>query len=90
MYWIKKSGNSGEIRFNIKNDQIIISNTGPLIDKNVINTLFEYGVTTKRDRGATGLGLAFTRSILSRINWEIDAANSKEGPVFTIKRIKNE
>ena len=90
VYWIKKSGNSGEIRFNIKNDQIIISNTGPLIDKNVINTLFEYGVTTKRDRGATGLGLAFTRSILSRINWEIDAANSKEGPVFTIKRIKNE
>jgi signal transduction histidine kinase len=86
VYWIKKAGKGREIRFNIKSGNIIISNTGPIIDTTILNTLFEYGVTKKP--GGTGLGLAFTRSVLSKIDWDITAANTLEGPIFTLKKIK--
>lgn len=89
VYWIKKSENPGEIRFYIEGDTFIISNSGPFINKELIDHIFNYGVTTRSEKNATGLGLAFTQSILSRNSWNISAENRKEGPSFIIKKEKN-
>jgi K+-sensing histidine kinase KdpD len=47
-------------------------------------------VTTKQEKYATGLGLAFTRSVLGKIGWEISAENRDEGPAFLIKEASND
>lgn len=88
IYWIKKSERPGEIRFHMEGENFVISNTGPFIQKDVIEQIFEYGVTTRTEKNATGLGLAFTRSILSRNNWDIRAQNRTEGPTFIISKLE--
>lgn len=90
IYWLKKSPNEKKISFFMEDDSFIISNTGPFINENIIEHIFNYGVTTRQEKNATGLGLAFTQSILSRNNWEIFAENRKTGPAFIINRIKDE
>ncbi|HCA09640.1 sensor histidine kinase [Chryseobacterium sp.] len=89
VYWIKKSESPGEIRFCIEGDSLIISNSGPFINEELIDLIFNYGVTTRSEKNATGLGLAFTQSILSRNGWNISAENRKDGPSFIIKKEKN-
>lgn len=88
VYWIKKSEKKGEIRLHMKRDSFIVSNSGPLINEEIIDYIFEYGVTTRKEKNATGLGLAFTRSTLTNINWEIGAENRNDGPAFIIQRGK--
>ncbi|WP_407478594.1 ATP-binding protein [Elizabethkingia meningoseptica] len=90
VYWIKKSETPGEIRFYIEGDSFIISNSGPFINEELIDHIFNYGVTTKSEKNATGLGLAFTQSILSRNDWNIWAENRKDGPAIIIKKGSNE
>lgn len=91
VYWIKRSEKPGKILFQIDNDEsIIVSNTGPLISENVLEDIFEYGVTTRQEPNATGLGLSYTRSILSKNDWDITAENQKSGPTFIIKKQENE
>lgn len=89
IYWIKKSERSGEIRFHIENDSLVISNSGPFINEDLIEHIFNYGVTTRSEKNATGLGLAFTQSILSRNGWSISAENRTNGPTFIIKKENN-
>lgn len=85
VYWIKKSEKGGEIRFYKDGDSLVISNSGPLIDEDIIDIIFSYGVTSRKEKNATGLGLAFTQSVLSRNSWEITAINKEDGPAFIIK-----
>lgn len=89
VYWIKKSGREGEIRFYLDGEKLIISNNGPLIRHDIIDHIFKYGVTARSEKNATGLGLAFTQSILSRNNWNIMAENSDFGPKFIISKSEN-
>lgn len=87
IYWLKQKNSARVITFALDNsDSIIISNSGPLIPDEDIELIFEYGVTHRKERNATGLGLAFTRSILSLSGWYIKAENKDEGPVFTISK----
>lgn len=88
VYWLKKTEKEGEIRFFIENDHFVISNSGPVINEELIDHIFEYGVTTRSENNATGLGLAFSRSILSKNDWDIAAENRKNGPAFIIKKNK--
>lgn len=90
VYWIKQSGNPGEIRIHLEKDNIVVSNSGPLINDNYIDFIFDYGVTTRQEKNATGLGLSFTRSILTKNNWDISAENRSNGPAFILKRTKDE
>lgn len=90
VYWIKKSERPGEIRFHMEGNNIVISNSGPFINEDIIKHIFNYGVTTRQEKNATGLGLAFTQSILSRNDWEIYAENRKNGPAFIIKKSEND
>lgn len=90
VYWLKKAGKGGEIRFFMEGDHFIVSNTGPFIQENYLEHIFKYGVTTRSEKNATGLGLAFTQSILSRNGWNIEAQNRHYGPAFIIKKESNE
>ena len=90
VYWIKKSQKPGKISLRLEDDKIVISNTGPQINQQVIDHIFDYGVTTRTEKNATGLGLAFTQSILSRNKWNIRAENRKSGPSFIIEKQDNE
>ena len=90
VYWIKKSERPGEIRFHMEAESFVISNNGPFIREDVLEYVFNYGVTTRQEKNATGLGLAFTQSILSRNNWEIFAENRKNGPAFIIQKTEDE
>lgn len=85
VYWIKKSERGGDIRFHIEDGSFVVSNSGPFIREDIVEYIFEYGVTTRHEKHATGLGLSFTRSILSNIKWEITAENRSNGPAFIIK-----
>lgn len=90
IYWLKKSPNEKKISFFMEENDFVILNTGPFINENIIEHIFNYGVTTRQEKNATGLGLAFTQSILSRNNWEIHAENREKGPAFIINRTKDE
>lgn len=88
IYWIKKSGVKGKIQIFKEENSIVISNNGPKIPENIMDVIFEYGVTTKLEKNATGLGLAYTRSVLSGIHWEISVENRRIGPAFIIRKEK--
>lgn len=89
VYWIKRSEKPGGVRISLENDCIVISNSGPQIPPELIEYIFEYGVTAKTERHATGLGLSFTRSILSTIDWNITAVNRVDGPAFIMNEVNN-
>ncbi len=61
-------------------------NNGPKIREDVLDIIFEYGITTKEEKNASGLGLAFTRSILSSYDWEVWAENRSSGPAFLLRK----
>ncbi|TSA26085.1 hypothetical protein D4R71_04300 [bacterium] len=87
VYWLKLIDVEKKIFFTLEDGNIlVISNTGPLIPEGDLETIFEYGVTFKKEKNATGLGLSFTNSILSSINWEIWAENRDYGPAFLIRK----
>lgn len=90
MYWLDHTDQEKIINFQLNQDgSFSISNTSPNILEDEIEIIFEYGITGKKERNATGLGLAFTRSMLSSIGWEIWAENLSFGPAFNIKKQLN-
>jgi signal transduction histidine kinase len=58
---------------------ISFSDTGPGIEENNINNIFEPFYTTKNRGQGTGLGLAICRDIVSKYNGTIDAENREQG-----------
>lgn len=87
VYWLKHSNSDRLLKITIdKKNTIIIYNNGPKIPEDAIDLIFEYGITMKREKNATGLGLAFTRSILNSYDWEIWAENDKHGVSFHIRK----
>lgn len=90
VYWLSDNNETDRtIFFKIHDDNTIeISNTSAAIPDDYIESIFEYGVTFKKSKNATGLGLAFTRSQLAKIDYEIWAENTDKGPAFFIKKIQ--
>jgi signal transduction histidine kinase len=90
VYWLKLNKEKKTISFSIeKKDRIVIANNGPYIPDDNIDLIFEYGFTLKKEKNATGLGLAFTKNILSLNNWTIEVENRNDGPAFTIYKKKD-
>lgn len=88
IYWLtSEEDDDRRILISLKDDVIEISNTGPLIDSNIIDIIFEYGVSNKPGKYKSGLGLTYTKSILNKNGWDITAENRSIGPVFSIKQI---
>ncbi len=88
VYWVSQLDNNRLIRLYSEGESILFENSGPPIQESILDWIFEYGVTTRREETATGLGLSFARNALSRNGWSISAANSKTGPIFSIKPSK--
>lgn len=88
IYWLKTtSADERKILFKKGLDgELMICNTGPKIKEDELENIFNYGVTEKSEKNATGLGLSFTRSVLSTNDWEIWAENEQYGPKFTLKK----
>lgn len=87
VYWLQQTEDNKVINFEFQPpNTFIISNTGPKIVEDELDIIFEYGITGKKERNATGLGLAFTRNMLDSINWQITAENKSYGPSFYIKK----
>lgn len=86
-YWLKYEDGNRTIKFGLETkNTIVISNNGPKIPEKELDRIFEYGVTFKKEKSATGLGLTYTRNILKRNNWRIRAENRNEGPAFLISK----
>lgn len=86
-YWLKYTNEKKVIVFEFtKPDTFIISNTGPMIPEDDLEVIFEYGITSKKEKNATGLGLAFTRSMLEMRGWRVSAENRSYGPAFLIQK----
>lgn len=86
-YWLRLTDEKRVIVFEYrKADTFIISNTGPLIPEDDLELIFEYGITSKKEKNATGLGLAFTRSMLEMRGWKVFAENRSYGPAFLIQK----
>jgi signal transduction histidine kinase len=85
VYWLKLNEKGKSISFAIeKKNRYVISNNGPFIPEDYIDLIFEYGFTLKKEKSATGLGLAFTKNLLNLNGWEITAENRESGPAFII------
>ena len=85
VYWLKKTNNERAIYLtHEKPNTFVLSNSGPLIAEDELDLIFEYGITRKDEKSATGLGLAFTRSLLATRGWDIRAENRDFGPAFLI------
>lgn len=88
VYWLKQKEEGERIIYFKKGEEneLEISNTGPLIEKGELENIFNYGVSHKKVKNATGLGLSFTKSLLTANGWDIWAENLDDGPVFKIKK----
>lgn len=88
VYWLTYAEQKRIIILDYDNDSIVVSNTGPVISEEDLEIIFSYGITGKKEKNATGLGLAFTRNILEIRGWSIWAENREYGPSFYIKKTK--
>lgn len=87
IYWLQFSSNNKVINLEFTQEEgFLLSNTGPKINEDELELIFEYGITGKKERSATGLGLAFTRNMLDNIDWEIYCENKSFGPAFSIAK----
>jgi len=64
---------------------LAISNSGPAIPEDHMDQLFDPFFTTKDPGQGTGLGLSICYTLVSEHGGEIDAKNTGEGVIFTIK-----
>lgn len=87
VYWLRQTTEVRMIYFRIINgNKVSISNTGPNIPEDELEIIFDYGITGRKEKNATGLGLAFTKSMLSSRDWDIIAENLDYGPNFLIEK----
>lgn len=87
VYWLQFADQKKVITFEYDSQKsaFLISNTGPKISEEDLDVIFDYGITGKKEKSATGLGLSFTRNLLSNSGWTISAENREYGPVFIIE-----
>lgn len=91
IFWLKTNNESNKkISFILEEEALIISNNGPKIDEDIIDIIFEYGVSTKPGKNKSGLGLTYTKSILDKNNWSISVENRNNGPAFKILKNKKD
>jgi signal transduction histidine kinase len=86
VYWLGHTESKRQIIFSLEDGAMTITNSSQKIPEDRLDDIFKYGVTMKKDKNATGLGLSFTKSLLDTNGWGISAANTKVGPAFSIKK----
>jgi nitrogen-specific signal transduction histidine kinase len=71
-----------KIVFDIKDNTLTIKDNGGGVDDEVIDTIFEAKVTTKKY--GTGMGLYLSRLIIEKIDGKIGVTNIDNGAEFKI------
>ncbi len=74
------------ISYHQANNQLIIDieDSAGGIPEDVIHDIFKPNVTTKEDKGGTGIGLYMSAQIVTKHNGKLTVQNSTEGAKFTI------
>ena len=89
-FWATKTS-SGQKRFislEIDEDDYLITNSGPGIERRDAERIFELGVTRKA--GGRGMGLYISKTTLKREGWNLTLENMgiRNSPTFRISRLK--
>ena len=63
---------------------ISVSDNGPGVPEELIDTLFEPFVTQTRDASGTGLGLTISRQMVEAMEGQLDLASNDAGATFEI------
>lgn len=84
IYWLGDLPESRKIRFDAKDNALLISNNGPQIPARDQETIFERGFTRKP--GGAGLGLYISREVLNRDRYELelDLSEPNRGTTFKV------
>jgi hypothetical protein len=84
IYWLGNIRESRNIRFDAKDNALLISNNGPEIPRRDRESIFERGFTRKP--GGAGLGLYISRMVLNRDGYqlELDLSEPNGGTTFKI------
>ena len=85
LYWIEKSGDntSHSIELSTQGKALVYRDSGPGIDTEFADRVFDFGFTTRP--GGRGLGLAIASQVLERADWSISLVDSSEGAEFLIE-----
>lgn len=64
--------------------EIYVTDNGPGIPDELLDSIFQPFFTTKKNRGGTGLGLSLARTLLAPHRGELHLLESDEGAAFLI------
>jgi signal transduction histidine kinase len=62
----------GEVRVEIRDDRVIIADTGPGMSAEDIGKIFKPFVRKQRQRGGYGVGLTIVKRLTERFGWPLD------------------
>lgn len=84
IYWLSNQPNRREVKLDVVDGKMIVSNTGPEISVRDREAIFELGFTRKP--AGRGLGLYICREVLGRVGYEIalESTDSDSGTSFAI------
>ena len=85
LYWIRQSSPEGPnaIELSTRGEALVYRDSGPGIDKELADRVFDFGYTTKP--GGRGLGLAIASQVLDRAGWSILLGDCSDGAEFVIR-----
>lgn len=64
--------------------EVVVNDNGCGIPRDLIDRVFDYGVTSQKQEGHTGYGLAFTKDIVGLSGGQISVRSTGEGTTFTL------
>jgi Signal transduction histidine kinase len=73
-----------EVSITVKGGKILLYNDGPIIDDEIISTMFN--PYKKGIKGEFGLGLSIVKKTLNLLKYDILIRNKKKGVLFTIQK----
>ena len=84
LYWIGRAEAESDRRIELdaRDRMLVYSDTGPGIDADIADRVFDFGFTTRP--GGSGLGLAIARQVLERSGWSIELGKRDKGVEFLI------
>ena len=86
LYWLSSRSAKREIRFDVLDGDLVVSDSGPGVKSSDRARIFELGFTRKP--GGRGMGLHISREILKKIGYELslDPPVRGEGATFRIRK----